>query len=85
MIEQCEEVTYVLRCMDGIYYVGKTTQLFNRLSKHWIGKGAKVTTRHHPLEVVGVFAGNVEKAANLYGRNKYGKDKCFGWTYHEGT
>ena len=85
MIKLCNEVTYVLRCMDGIYYVGKTTQLFNRLSSHWMGKGSKVTTRHHPLEVVKVFAGNVEKKATEHGRAKYGKDKCFGYTWHEGS
>ena len=83
MIEQCDEVTYVLKCTDGIYYVGKTTQLFHRLSKHWTGQGSKVTRNHHPLKVVGVYAGNVEKEKALYGRAKYGTDKCFGYCYHE--
>lgn len=85
MVKQCDEVTYVLRCTDDVYYVGKTTQLFNRLSNHWKGNGSRVTKNHHPLEVVDVFAGNVEKKMTLFGRSKYGTDKCFGHTYHEGT
>ena len=82
MVQQCEEVTYVLQCSDDIYYVGKTTQLHNRLFNHFNGNGSVVTKAYPPIKVVGVYAGNVEKEKVLYGRNKYGDDKCFGHSFH---
>jgi predicted GIY-YIG superfamily endonuclease len=82
MVTQCEEVTYVLQCQDGIYYVGRTTQLHNRLTNHFTGNGCVVTKTYPPIKVAGIYAGNVEKEKVLYGRNKYGTDKCFGHAFH---
>ena len=84
-IPLCNEVTYVLQCEDDIYYVGKTTQLKHRLNNHFYGKGSRVTSRHKPLKLVKVVAGDVEKELTLYGREKYGTRNCYGYCYHEGT
>ena len=82
MITNCEEVTYILRCTDDIYYVGSTKQLHNRLTNHFNGNGSVVTKTYPPLEVVQIYQGNVEKERTLFGRAKYGKSKCFGHCYH---
>ena len=84
-IPLCNEVTYVLQCSDDIYYVGKSTQLNKRLTSHFSGKGSKVTQRHLPISIVKMVAGDVEKELTLYGREKYGTDKCYGYCYHEGS
>jgi len=81
-ITSCDEVTYVLLCENDIYYVGKTKQLHNRLTNHFSGNGTVVTRTHPPIKVVGIYAGDVEKNRVLFGRKKYGKDKCFGHCYH---
>ena len=85
MIKQCQEVTYALRCEDGIYYVGKTTRLNGRLKDHFGGTGAQCTRRHPPIELLKVWECDVEKQMVKKGRAKYGKDKCFGYCYHEGS
>ena len=85
MVTQCTEVTYVLKCVNDVYYVGKTAQLYNRLSNHFSGNGSVVTKTYAPVKVVGIYAGDVEKEKVLYGRAKYGRDKCFGYTLHLGT
>lgn len=82
LVHFCSEVTYVLKCQHGIYYVGKTKSLKHRLSKHFAGKGSACTKRHPPIKLVGLFAGDVEKEKTLYGRNKYGDSFCFGYCYH---
>ena len=84
-IPLCNEVTYVLRCSDDIYYVGKTTQLNSRLTSHFSGKGSKVTQRHKPISIVKIVGGDVEKELTLYGREKYGTRNCYGYCYHEGN
>ena len=82
MVSLCSEVTYVLRCTNDIYYVGKTSQLFTRLRSHFNGYGSVVTRTYPPLEVIRIYPGDIEKKAVLHGRSKYGVDKCFGYCYH---
>ena len=43
---------YMLRCSDGSYYVGSTTNLEVRLAQHQIGEGAAYTRRRRPVELV---------------------------------
>ena len=43
---------YILRCSDGTYYVGSTTDLEVRLRQHQCGEGANYTRRRLPVEVV---------------------------------
>ena len=82
MVTLCTEVTYALLCTDDVYYVGKTSQLCNRLLNHFKGNGSVVTKKHPPIKVVGIYAGNQEKEKVEYGRSKYGDRKCFGGSYH---
>ena len=43
---------YILRCKDGTYYTGITTDVEKRLEVHRSGKGAKYTRGRGPLELV---------------------------------
>lgn len=43
---------YILRCGDGTFYTGITTDVQKRLSAHRQGKGAKYTRGRGPLELV---------------------------------
>ncbi len=43
---------YILRCKDGTYYTGITTDVEKRLEAHRSGKGAKYTRGRGPLELV---------------------------------
>lgn len=44
--------TYILRCADGSYYPGWTTDPERRLKEHNAGKGAKYTRSRLPVEIV---------------------------------
>ena len=45
---------YILRCADGTYYTGITTDVSRRLTEHngRSGKGAKYTSTRRPVELV---------------------------------
>lgn len=43
---------YILRCGDGTFYTGATTDLDRRLDQHRRGIGAKYTRGRSPLELV---------------------------------
>lgn len=43
---------YMLRCRDGSFYTGITTDVQKRLAAHNAGKGAKYTRGRGPLELV---------------------------------
>lgn len=43
---------YILKCEDGSYYTGYTTDMEKRLSAHQSGKGAKYTRSHKPIEII---------------------------------
>ena len=43
---------YLLRCADGSFYGGWTTDLEARVAKHNSGKGAKYTRSRLPAELV---------------------------------
>ena len=42
---------YILKCADGSYYVGSTTDLARRLEEHKAGIGAEYTKRRLPVEL----------------------------------
>ncbi len=44
--------TYILRCADGSYYVGSTSDLERRFAQHQAGEGAAYTRRRRPVELV---------------------------------
>ena len=43
---------YILRCRDGTFYCGWTTDLTERIVAHNSGKGAKYTRSRRPVELV---------------------------------
>ena len=43
---------YILRCADGLYYTGHTTNLEKRLAEHQAGEGSDWTRRRLPIELV---------------------------------
>lgn len=43
--------TYILKCNDGTYYTGWTTDLKKRLDTHNLGKGAKYTRSRLPVSL----------------------------------
>lgn len=43
---------YILRCTDGSYYIGSTTDLAARLAKHENGTGSRYTSQRRPVEMV---------------------------------
>jgi putative endonuclease len=44
--------TYILKCVDGTYYVGSTNNLTLRLEQHHAGIGANYTRKRRPLELI---------------------------------
>ena len=44
--------TYILRCQDGTYYTGYTTDIEKRVAVHNQGLGAKYTRGRTPVELV---------------------------------
>lgn len=44
--------TYILRCADGTYYTGWTTDLEKRIEQHNKGAGAKYTRSRLPVVLV---------------------------------
>ena len=43
---------YILRCADRSFYVGKTNDLYTRLTEHQSGVGADYTAVRRPVEMV---------------------------------
>ena len=43
---------YILKCANGSYYTGSTTDLERRLEQHKNGEGANFTKAHLPVELV---------------------------------
>lgn len=43
---------YILKCADGSYYTGSTTNLKTRLPQHLAGEGANHTKKHLPVELI---------------------------------
>lgn len=44
--------TYILKCADGSFYTGWTTDLEKRVKAHNAGTGAKYTRARRPVELV---------------------------------
>lgn len=43
---------YILRCDDGSFYTGSTTDVARRLKEHLAGKGGAYTRTRLPVEIV---------------------------------
>ncbi|OQY26313.1 MAG: hypothetical protein B6I38_11560 [Anaerolineaceae bacterium 4572_5.1] len=44
--------TYILKCSDGTYYTGWTTDPERRVKEHNAGRGARYTRHRRPVELV---------------------------------
>ena len=44
--------TYMVRCSDGSYYTGYTTDLGKRVASHNAGSGAKYTKSRRPVQLI---------------------------------
>nr|WP_123537065.1 GIY-YIG nuclease family protein [Halosimplex salinum] len=54
---------YVLRCGDGTFYTGYTTDVERRVREHDAGDGAKYTRGRTPVELVHVEGFDSQSAA----------------------
>ncbi|MFO8099334.1 MAG: GIY-YIG nuclease family protein [Salinibacter sp.] len=54
---------YVLKCSDGTYYTGYTTNVDRRVAEHNAGTGAKYTRGRRPVRLVHVEAYDSQSAA----------------------
>ncbi|MFZ4799380.1 MAG: GIY-YIG nuclease family protein [Bacteroidia bacterium] len=43
---------YILKCSNGLYYVGSTNNLDLRIEQHKAGEGANFTKKNLPIELV---------------------------------
>lgn len=43
---------YILRCSDGTFYTGYTTDLTRRIEEHQSGMGARYTRGRRPVELI---------------------------------
>ena len=55
---------YLLRCADGTYYAGATTDLERRLGEHQSGVGARYTRGRRPVRLA-YFAGPWSRSGAL--------------------
>ncbi len=44
--------TYIVKCSDGTFYTGWTTNIEKRIEAHNVGKGAKYTKARRPVELI---------------------------------
>jgi len=58
-----EHYVYILKCRDGTYYTGYTTDVERRVEEHNAGEGAKYTRSRTPVEVVHVEVFDTRSAA----------------------
>ena len=59
---------YILKCADGSFYTGSTTNLEWRLYQHEIGKGSEYTRKRLPIELV--YYEKFERIDEAYAREK---------------
>jgi putative endonuclease len=58
-----DHYAYVLRCSDGTFYTGYTTDVERRVAEHDAGDGAKYTRGRTPVELVHVESFDSQSAA----------------------
>ncbi|WP_027479067.1 GIY-YIG nuclease family protein [Gryllotalpicola ginsengisoli] len=66
--------TYMLRCADGSYYVGSTSNLDARMDQHGAGKGSAYTSKRMPVELV--FVAEFDSVADAWAMER----RIHGWS-----
>jgi len=59
---------YILRCSNGLYYTGSTTDIEKRMQQHQNGEGANFTKKNLPVELV--FLEVFQRIDDAYYREK---------------
>ena len=59
---------YILKCVDGSYYVGSTKDLNLRLVQHQSGMGSRYTSGRLPVELV--YGEEYDRVSDAYAREK---------------
>lgn len=75
---------YVLLLQSEKYYIGKSTQVFRRISDHFNGRGSAWTKKYHPIDVIKVspmVTQYDEDNETLDYMQKYGIDNVRGGIY----
>ena len=65
---------YILKCANGSYYTGSTTDLEMRVEEHKNGLGANFTRKHLPVKLV--YVEEFSKIEDAFSREK----QIQGWT-----
>lgn len=63
-----KDYLYILRCSNGLYYTGSTTDIEKRMQQHQNGEGANFTKKHLPVELV--FLEAFQRIDDAYFRKK---------------
>ena len=59
--EENKKYVYILECEDNKYYVGYTTNIFNRMKSHFSSNGgSKWTKKYKPIRIIDVSEGDLE-------------------------
>ncbi len=59
---------YILKCVDGSYYIGSTQNLLKRIKEHQDGVGSNYTSRRLPVELV--YCEEFNRIDSAYHREK---------------
>jgi putative endonuclease len=59
---------YILRCSNGQYYTGSTSDIEKRLYQHQNGEGSNFTKKHLPVELV--FLEEFDRIDDAFQREK---------------
>jgi predicted GIY-YIG superfamily endonuclease len=78
---------YVLKCENGLFYIGISLYPEERIDNHFCGNGANFTKKNKPIEVIELYSLNEidreiaykeeTRITRVY-REKYGIDKVVG-------
>lgn len=77
---------YILSCKNNKYYVGKTTNVFNRIDDHIAGNATAWTKKYPPIDIIELHNDcdpYDEDKYTLQMMNKYGIDNVRGGSFTE--